>query len=138
MFVKYVPVRFQGRWLIPLSAMSAIALALTATVPPIWLVCALWAVSGMGQAVIVATIAAYNVVTDRSQRARANGFAAATIAVTQGLGFVIWGGLAEHAGAAAGVAWAGVTGLLILAVIRYLWPDDIIDDAWAKLAKVQA
>lgn len=138
LFVKYVPVRFQGRWLIPLSAMSAVALALTATVPPIWLACALWAVSGMGQAVIVATIAAYNVVTDRSQRARANGFAAATIAVTQGIGFVIWGGLAEHAGAAAGVAWAGVTGLLILAVIRYLWPDDIIDDAWAKLAKVQS
>jgi hypothetical protein len=93
--------------------------------------------SGLAQCFLVATIAAYNIVTDRKVRGRANGLAAASIAVTQGLGFLIWGGLAQWRGAAAGVAWAGVTGLLIMAIARYLWPRAVIDAAWAKLAGAQ-
>jgi hypothetical protein len=27
--------------------------------------------------------------------------------------------------------------LLVIAIARYLWPHDVIDDAWAKLASAQ-
>ena len=137
LFVKFVSPRVQGRYLLPLTVFSAVALTLTATVPPLWLACALWACSGLGQACIITTIAAYNVVTDRAVRGRANGLAAATIAVTQGVGFLAWGGLADFAGAAAGVAWAGVTGLVIVAFLRFVWPYDVLDEAWDRLARAQ-
>lgn len=137
LFIKFVPTRDQGRFLLPLGAAGGFALALTCLVPPVPLACVLWMTSGMTQAFVVATIAAYNVVTDRSLRGRANGLAAASIAVTQGLGFLLWGGVADFEGAAAGVAWAGIAGLLIVTVARYFWPHDVIDAAWDKLAGAQ-
>jgi hypothetical protein len=137
LFIKFVPTREQGRYLLPLGAAGGLALALTCLVPPVPVACALWMLSGMTQAFVVATIAAYNVVTDRSLRGRANGLAAASIAVTQGLGFLIWGGVADFEGAAAGVAWAGITGLLIVTIARYFWPYDVIEGAWDKLAGAQ-
>lgn len=137
LFIKFVPTREQGRFLLPLGAAGGLALALTCLVPPVPLACVLWMISGMTQAFVVATIAAYNVVTDRSLRGRANGLAAASIAVTQGLGFLIWGGVADFEGAAAGVAWAGITGLFVVTLARYLWPYDVIDAAWEKLAGAQ-
>jgi len=137
LFIKFVPTREQGRYLLPLGAAGGLALALTCLVPPVPVACGLWMLSGMAQAFVVATIAAYNVVTDRSLRGRANGLAAASIAVTQGLGFLIWGGVADFEGAAAGVAWAGITGLLIVTIARYFWPYDVIDGAWEKLAGAQ-
>jgi MFS family permease len=137
LFIKFVPTREQGRYLLPLGAAGGLALALTCLVPPVPVACALWMLSGMAQAFVVATIAAYNVVTDRSLRGRANGLAAASIAVTQGFGFLIWGGVADFEGAAAGVAWAGITGLLIVTIARYFWPYDVIDGAWEKLAGAQ-
>jgi MFS family permease len=136
-FIKFVPVHVQGRFLLPLGVVGAACLVLTCTVPPIGLLCVLWIGSGLAQAFLVATIAAYNVVTDRAVRGRANGLAAATIAITQGVGFLLWGAVAEWRGAAAGVAWAGITGLLVMAIARYLWPHDVIDGAWAKLASAQ-
>ena len=137
-FIRFVPMRIQGRYLLPLGVAGASALALTALVPPVWLSCVLWAFSGLAQAFLVAIIAAYNVVTEHAIRGRANGVAASTIAITQGLGFLIWGAVAEWQGAAAGVAWAGIAGLLIMAIAKYLWPYDVIDGAWAKLASAQA
>jgi MFS family permease len=137
LFIRFVPVRVQGHCLLPFGVVSGLALTLTATVPPIWLAAMLWACSGVAQSALVSTIAAYNIVTDRSQRGRANGMASATIAVTQGMGFLLWGGIAEWRGAAAGVAWAGVIGLLIVSVLRYTWPHDVVDRAWEKLARAQ-
>ena len=137
LFIKFVPTRSQSRYLLPLGTLGAAILALTALVPPVWLTCLLWMASGMCQCFVVATIAAYNVVTERSIRGRANGLAAASIAVTQGLGFVLWGTVADFGGAAAGVAFAGIAGLVVIAVARYLWPYDVIDDAWARLAGAQ-
>ncbi len=133
-FIRFVPVQRQGRYLLPLGVVGATCLILTCVVPPIGVLCVLWVGSGLAQAFLVATIAAYNVVTERALRGRANGLAAATIAVTQGVGFLLWGAVAEWRGAAAGVAWAGITGLLIMAVARYLWPNEVIDGAWARLA----
>jgi MFS family permease len=136
-FIKFVPVRLQGSYLLPLGVVGASCLALTALVPPIGMLCLLWIGSGLAQAFLVATIAAYNVVTERALRGRANGLAAATIAITQGVGFLLWGAVAEWRGAAAGVAWAGIAGLLVMAVARYLWPNEVIDGAWARLASAQ-
>ena len=137
LFIRFVPVRWQGRCLLPFGVVSAIAMILTAAVPPVWLAAVLWACSGLAQSSLVSTIAAYNIVTDRAHRGRANGMASATIAVTQGLGFLVWGGIAEWRGAAAGVAWAGVVGLLIVSLLRYAWPHDVVDRAWDRLARAQ-
>jgi hypothetical protein len=137
LFIKYVPARTQGRWLLPLAAAGAFALTLTALVPPIWLAFLLWMTSGLLQCFIVTTIAAYNIVTDRALRGRANGLAAAAISISQAAGFLIWGAVGSWRGAAAGVAWAGVIGLLIMSFVRYTWPDDEIELAWDKLDAAQ-
>ncbi len=137
LFIRYVPPRSQGRLLLPLASAGAVLLALTSLVPPVWLACVLWALAGVMQCFLVTTIAAYNVATDRALRGRANGIAAATISISQGLGFLIWGAVGNWRGAAAGVAWAGVAGLLIMALVRYSWPDAEIEAAWDKLDAAQ-
>ena len=138
LFIKFVPPRQQGRLLLPLASGGALCLAATALVPPLWLTCALWLVSGLLQCFMIATIATYNIATERELRGRANGLAAAAISVTQGLGFLLWGAVGTWRGAAAGVAWAGVAGLLILSLVRYVWPDEHIAAAWARLEAAQA
>jgi MFS family permease len=137
LFIKYVPARRQGQLLLPLAGSGAAVLTLTALVPPIWLACVLWCLAGVMQCFLVTTIAAYNVGTDRGLRGRANGIASATIAISQGLGFLIWGAVGEWRGAAAGVAWAGVAGLLIMSLVRFSWPYDDIEVAWDNLDAAQ-
>jgi len=137
LFIRYVPARRQGQLLLPLAGTGAAVLTLTALVPPIWLACVIWGLAGVMQCFLVTTIAAYNVGTERTLRGRANGIASATIAVSQGLGFLIWGAVGEWRGAAAGVAWAGVAGLLIMSLVRYSWPYDDIEVAWDNLDAAQ-
>ena len=137
LFIKYVPARRQGQLLLPLAGTGAAVLTLTALVPPIWLACVIWGLAGVMQCFLVTTIAAYNVGTDRTLRGRANGVASATIAVSQGLGFLIWGAVGEWRGAAAGVAWAGVAGLLIMSFVRFSWPYEDIEVAWDNLDAAQ-
>ena len=137
LFIKYVPARRQGQLLLPLAGTGAAVLTLTALVPPIWLACVIWGLAGVMQCFLVTTIAAYNVGTERELRGRANGIASATIAVSQGLGFLIWGAVGEWRGAAAGVAWAGVAGLLIMSLVRFSWPYDDIEVAWDNLDAAQ-
>ncbi len=137
LFIKYVPARRQGQLLLPLAGTGAAVLTLTALVPPIWLACVIWGLAGVMQCFLVTTIAAYNVGTERTLRGRANGIASATIAVSQGLGFLIWGAVGQWRGAAAGVAWAGVAGLLIMSLVRFSWPYEDIEVAWDKLEAAQ-
>jgi hypothetical protein len=137
LFIKYVPARRQGQLLLPLAGTGAAVLTLTALVPPIWLACVIWGVAGVMQCFLVTTIAAYNVGTERALRGRANGIASATIAVSQGLGFLIWGAVGDWRGAAAGVAWAGVAGLLIMSLVRFSWPYEDIEVAWDNLDAAQ-
>ena len=137
LFIKYVPPRRQGQLLLPLAGAGAAVLAFTALVPPIWLACVLWGLAGVMQCFLVTTIAAYNVATDRTLRGRANGIASAVIALSQGLGFLIWGAVGEWRGAAAAVAWAGVAGLLIMSLVRFSWPYDDIETAWDNLDAAQ-
>jgi len=137
LFIKYVPPRRQGQLLLPLAGCGAAVLAFTALVPPLWLACVLWGLAGVMQCFLVTTIAAYNVATDRMLRGRANGIASAIIAVSQGLGFLIWGAVGEWRGAAAAVAWAGVAGLLIMSLVRFSWPYDDIEAAWDNLDAAQ-
>jgi Na+/melibiose symporter-like transporter len=137
LFITFVPPRRQGRLLLPLASAGAVCLALTSLVPPVWLACVLWALAGVMQCFLVTTIAAYNVATDRALRGRANGIAAATISISQGLGFLVWGAVGNWRGAAAGVAWAGVAGLLIMSLVRFSWPDAEIEAAWDQLDAAQ-
>ncbi len=102
-----VPARHQGRWLLPLAWCGAFVLTFTAFVPPIWLTFVLWGLSGAMQCFLVATIAAYNISTERSLRGRANGVAAAAIFIAQGLGFLVWGAVGNWRGAAAGRCMGG-------------------------------
>jgi hypothetical protein len=137
LFIRYVPARRQGALLLPLAGTGAGVLTLAAFAPPLWLACVLWMVAGLMQCFLVTTIAAYNVFTERALRGRANGIAAATISISQGLGFLVWGAVGSWRGAAAGVAWAGVAGLLIMASLRFSWPDDAIEEAWITLDAAQ-
>jgi MFS family permease len=133
LFIKYVPPRQQGRMLLPLATGGAGVLAVAALVPPIWLACVIWMLAGVSECFLVTTIAAYNITTERPLRGRANGVASAAISLAQGLGFLAWGAVGSWRGAAAGVAWAGVAGLLLVALVRFSWPDDEIAAAWDDL-----
>jgi Transmembrane secretion effector len=137
LFVRYVPPHVQGRWLLRLPVAAAGFLALTAVVPPIPIAALLWMASGASQCFVITCIATYNVITEPGLRGRANGLASAAISLTQGLGFALWGAVGNWQGAAAGVAWAGVAGLLIVVVLRFSWPHDAIRAAWGRLAAAQ-
>ncbi len=134
LFVRFFPPAVQGRWLLRLPILGALLLAATALVPPIPVAAALWMASGLTQCFVVTSIATYNVVTEPALRGRANGLASASIALTQGIGFALWGAIGNWRGAAAGVAWAGVAGLLVVSVLRYFWPHDVIRVASGRLA----
>lgn len=129
-----LPPNQQGRWLLRMPVIGAALLTLTAFAPPVWLTALIWLASGVTQCFVVTSIAAYNVITDSALRGRANGLASSSICLTQGLGFAVWGLVGDAQGAAAGVAWAGVAGLLLVSVLWYFWPDDALGAVWERLA----
>jgi MFS family permease len=127
LMVKFIPMRTQLRLLLPMAGFCAILLAATelmSSLPvstlPVTVV--LWAVSGLPMCFVVTTVGVYNSVTTPDLRGRAIGVAMAGIAITQGLGFLLWGAVGSWQDAAAGVTWAGVFGIAIVGLLWSKWP----------------
>lgn len=137
LLIRFVPPRVQGRVLLALAVLSALVQASVATNPALPFAVLLWALTGLGQSFMVATIAAYNLVTPAGLRGRANGIASAIVSLTQGVGFLVWGAVGAWRGPAAAIAWSGVLGLLFLVVLRYFWPHEHIRQAWLTMEAAQ-
>jgi MFS family permease len=124
LMVKFMPMRTQLRLLLPLALLCAVLLAVTGLMPSIPATVALWALSGLPMCFVVTTVGVYNSVTAPALRGRAIGVAMAGIAITQGLGFLLWGAVGSWQDAAAGVSWAGVFGVAIVGLLWSKWPHE--------------
>jgi MFS family permease len=139
LMVKYVPLRTQLRMLLPSAGICAVAIAATGLMPSLPVTVALWALSGLPMCFVVTTVGVYNSVTAPALRGRAIGLAMASIAVTQGLGFLIWGAIGSWQSAAAAVSWAGVFGIVMIGLLWSNWPhaavEAVADDAKAGIGR---
>ena len=126
-----VPLRDQLRLLLPLAALSCLPLFATSIEPPPLVAAALWFVAGVLQAFVLTVISAVTMFTERSHRGRVLGIASAGFNAATAMSFALVGWLAGFAGIgpARAVSLAGAGGLLMVAVLRAIWPSQAIDAA---------
>ena len=105
-------------WLAMLSCAPLIG---TVANPPLWVVLALLALSGVGGAFQLAAAAAFVQSVPDSGRARAFGLAQSGLLAVQGLGILIGGAAAQAIGAHLVVALAGLIGLTAATLLSMGW-----------------
>jgi MFS family permease len=89
--------------------------------PPLWVVVAIWGLSGVGSAYQLAANAAFVAAVPPSGRGQAFGLAQSGILAGQGLGILVGGAVAQVLGPEPVVALAGVTGLTAAAMLALSW-----------------
>ncbi len=124
-----VPLREQVRLLLPLAAASCLPLFATSVDPPPAVAAALWFLAGLLQAYVLTVIAVITVVTSRARRGRVLGVASSGFSAATALSFALVGWLATlpSVGPARAVSLAGAAGLVMVAVLRALWPTEALD-----------
>lgn len=118
---RLVPPERRARLLGPLAIASCVPLIASALDPPLAAVVALWVVSGLACAYQVPANAAFVAAVPDAHRGQAFGLAVTALRVTQGLGVLLAGVLAELTGPATAVAVAGVVGVLVAAGCALAW-----------------
>jgi MFS family permease len=126
-----VPLRDQLRLLLPLAALSCLPLFATSIGPPPWIAAALWFVAGVLQSFVLTVISAVTLFTEQAKRGRVLGVASAGFNAATALSFVVVGWLAGFSsiGPARAVSLAGAGGLVMVAVLRAVWPSEQIERA---------
>lgn len=135
---RWVPARRQVRLVPALATGSMLFLAATAARPPLPVAVALWFGSGLCQAFMVPTIATFNLTTPPAWRGRANGLAGSGLVAAQALGLGVSGAVAVAVGPEPVVAFSGVLGLALLALLRPWWPAALRDGAPEPAVPAQA
>lgn len=130
MLIPRLSMRDQLRLLLPLAALSCLPLFATSVDPPPAVAAALWFVAGVLQAFVLTVIAAVTLLTVRERRGRVIGVAAAGFNGLTAIGFALVGWLAGFAGIgpAKAVSLAGAAGLVMVAILRAVWPTQAIRD----------
>jgi len=105
-------------WMAMLSCGPLIA---SAADPPLWLVLALWTVSGVGGAYQLAAAVAFVQSVPDSGRARAFGLAQSGLLAAQGLGILAGGAAAQAIGPQLVVGLAGLIGLTSATLLAMGW-----------------
>lgn len=118
---RLVPPERRARLLGPLAIASCVPLIASALDPPLAAVVALWVVSGLACAYQVPANAAFVAAVPDAHRGQAFGLAVTALRVTQGLGVLLAGVLAELTDPATAVAVAGVVGVLVAAGCALAW-----------------
>ena len=126
-----VAMRDQLRLLLPLAALSCLPLFATSVGPPPMVAAALWFVAGVLQSFVLTVISAVTMLTAPSRRGRVLGIASSGFNAATALSFALVGWLAGFAaiGPARAVSLAGAGGLLMVAVLRAVWPSAAIEKA---------
>ena len=107
LLARLVPPARRDGLLGPLAVLSCVPLVASALDPPLGGVIALWVVSGLACAYQVPANAAFVAAVPDAHRGQAFGLAVTALRVTQGLGVLVAGLLAERTGPATAVALAG-------------------------------
>ncbi len=97
-----------------LCVVSAVPLLLTPLVDQLWLVLALWVLSGTGSALQIVASAGYVQAAPAAFRSRAYGIATTALMGIQGLTLLLAGVLADAVGSREAVAAIALAGLLVL------------------------
>ena len=120
-FTRLVAPSRRSRLLGPLAVASCIPLVASALDPGLGGVVTLWIISGLACAYQVPTNAAFVAAVPDEQRGQAFGLAVTALRVTQGVGVLAAGLLAEAFGPADAVALAGAAGVLVAAGCALAW-----------------
>lgn len=118
---RLVPPGRRDRLLGPLAVASCVPLIASALDPPLAVVVALWVASGLACAYQVPANAAFVAAVPDAHRGQAFGLAVTALRVTQGLGVLLAGVLAEATGPALAVAVAGGVGVLVALACALAW-----------------
>ncbi|MDD7939870.1 MFS transporter [Actinomycetospora lutea] len=121
LLARLVPPGRRDRLLGPLAVASCVPLIASALDPPLAGVVALWVVSGLACAYQVPANAAFVAAVPDAHRGQAFGLAVTALRVTQGLGVLLAGVLAEATGPAVAVALAGALGVLVALGCARAW-----------------
>ena len=110
---------------------SGCPLFATSINPPPMVAAALWFVGGFLQAFVLTVISAITLFTQPHRRGRVMGVAAAGFNIASALSFAIVGWLASvpAIGPARAVSLAGAGGLILVALLRAVWPAEEIERA---------
>jgi MFS family permease len=128
LLIPRLAMRDQLRLLLPLAALSCVPLFATSVNPPPAVAGALWFVAGVLQAFVLTVIAAVTMLTPRDLRGRVLGVAAAGFNGLTAIAFALAGWLATLSGLgpARAVSLAGAGGLVMVALLRAVWPSEAI------------
>ncbi|WP_020145405.1 MFS transporter [Terracoccus sp. 273MFTsu3.1] len=125
----------QNRSIVPLALAMPIPLLLTAFEPPIWLVAALFFVSGMMQAFMVPLQATFALVTEPALRGRIFSLAGSVSIAAAGLSYLAAGWVGQHSGPHLAVTICAGVCLALVALIAATWPHSrvrsAVDSAYA-------
>ncbi|MHC1561219.1 MFS transporter [Actinomycetospora sp. C-140] len=121
LLARLVPPHARARLLGPLAVASCVPLVASALDPPLAGVIALWVLSGLFCAYQVPANAAFVAAVPDAHRGQAFGLAVTALRVTQGLGVLLAGLLAEITGPAPAVAVAGAAGVLVALACAVAW-----------------
>ncbi|GLZ49352.1 MFS transporter [Actinomycetospora sp. NBRC 106375] len=121
LLTRLVPPHVRNRLLGPLAVASCVPLVASALDPPLAGVLALWVLSGLFCAYQVPANAAFVAAVPDAHRGQAFGLAVTALRVTQGLGVLLAGLLAEITGPAPAVAAAGAVGVLVAFACAVAW-----------------
>jgi MFS family permease len=118
---RLVPPARRDRLLGPLAVLSCVPLVASALDPPLAGLIALWVLSGTACAYQVPANAAFVAAVPDAHRGQAFGLAVTALRVTQGVGVLLAGLLAERTGPATAVAVAGVLGVVVALLCAAAW-----------------
>jgi MFS family permease len=121
LLARLVPPARRDRLLGPLAVLSCVPLVASALDPPLAGVVALWVASGLACAYQVPANAAFVAAVPDAHRGQAFGLAVTALRVTQGLGVLLAGVLAEATGPAIAVGVAGAVGVVVAVGCAAAW-----------------
>ncbi|WP_433803263.1 MFS transporter [Actinomycetospora sp. CA-084318] len=105
----------------PLAVASCVPLVVSALDPPLWVLLVAWVISGMACAYQVPANATFVVSVDDARRGQAFGLAVTALRVTQGVGVLLAGLLAQRTAPSTAVAVGGVVGIVVALLAARAW-----------------
>ncbi|WP_018331408.1 MFS transporter [Actinomycetospora chiangmaiensis] len=111
----------RSRLIGPLAVASCVPLVVSVFGPPLWVLVVAWVVSGMACAYQVPANATFVTSVDDARRGQAFGLAVTALRVTQGLGVLLAGVLAQRTSPSTAVAVGGAAGVVVALVMARGW-----------------
>jgi MFS family permease len=107
----------QRRLLIPMALLNVVPLIAFLAPVGLWVSVALLAASGIGSCYSLGRDSIFIATVPQEIRARALAIDSSGLMVVQGIGFVVWGALAEVLSVRSTIAVAGVVGVVVIATL---------------------